>query len=736
MDGAQELKKWLLLNSKPLRNIVVNSRLGAEEEQEHREIVQGVVEDGVFIAQYPRVSFKNKKQPPPPPRHILFVSDHLKLWNRLAASPPHTLGKYAVLFEIALLFVFDRRTANFLAAGMIENLIVQVIIMLREPTMINIMSMSTGLFVWFLFFAFYKSCVLAYKSTASSSLFEASVGKVSLSVSSSFFSDSLNNVSPPLSYRHQFDGKIPYCTLCGLFFDQLWTEVKSSVGGQDATSRSNENGSSSSADTTASASAAKIYDIESNNLTQGKDCFYGDDNGQKSIRMQMLPLGVDGNKSSSSSSSSTVSIISSSIKTEHIVNAESALFAGGSPNNLVDSHSKRSRGDKREEKESGDNDQEEEEDNDDEIQSPRDCLLNSSTTSQCQYYLLLNVGTKFLEGYTATTNPIDIGAFANKMMIFLCVYLSIFAIFTVYFGFEVGGCVLAGGRAHYDPSEHDDPFDCTTQYIFSIGTVFFVIPATFNFIASLGLCMGIVGLWHGARVMHCLASSWVERFAPLRLVTAAAADDEKIHVTPLGNIVGGNDLNLSTLINSYNNNSNNNNNNKSFAHVHIPGTGHVNLTAVVKRDALEHYLFLREFATQVSSLWSNIILFICAGAISFSVVTFYELVVVKNYGLVFDFLWIIPGALLIILGFFATYCFAHANSAVDKITHVFKHASAGEDDFHILGGRELWLQHLQSSPAHWTIHGFAVTWYSLAAFASSVGTLAIGVVASFVYSAL
>jgi len=46
-----------------------------------------------------------------PVKQVLFLEDYVKAWNHLALQRSDALGRHAALFEAALLFMFDSRTA-------------------------------------------------------------------------------------------------------------------------------------------------------------------------------------------------------------------------------------------------------------------------------------------------------------------------------------------------------------------------------------------------------------------------------------------------------------------------------------------------------------------------------------------------------------------------------------------------------------------------------------------------
>ena len=236
-------------------------------------------------------------------------------------------------------------------------------------------------------------------------------------------------------------------------------------------------------------------------------------------------------------------------------------------------------------------------------------------------------------------------------------------------------------------------YTCRNQWLFVIAGGCNLIPVLFEFIVLTGVIICILGLRYGGIIIHAMATSWVQRYAPVR----------KCRLGQAGEVIG---VDASTSVSA------------------------AELVRRLRTDAHEHYLFLHEYVAQVSELWSTFMLSLSVATL---VLVLYALVntvflgnaLIRSTLIVFVFL-------LVSVSVFAIYCFAYANSAVRTIEHALKHRSSA-DDYEIIGGRDVWMEYLGASPAYWTIHGFAITWSSLYVFGSSVITSAAGILGAIIY---
>lgn len=131
---------------------------------------------------------------------------------------------------------------------------------------------------------------------------------------------------------------------------------------------------------------------------------------------------------------------------------------------------------------------------------------------------------------------------------------------------------------------------------------------------------------------------------------------------------------------------------------------------LVQRDAYESYLFLREYMSTASKVWSFTILNFIFLAVFFC--TLFLLGAVANGKRASALLWayysIYTAVRVFLLTMYPITALAHANSYVYALQEQF--LVSAPEDFAILGGRDCWLEFLEKVPAMWTVYGLAVSW--------------------------
>lgn len=316
-----------------------------------------------------------------------------------------------------------------------------------------------------------------------------------------------------------------------------------------------------------------------------------------------------------------------------------------------------------------------------------DRQAEGGSTHQCSYYLLLNVGVSLLE--KCTRFEVRMGHTGSYYVVSFFVYLV-----CVYLG-SISLAVLNCPCIWTVHSALPDAYNCTGELVFMIMTLCNVIPAVYSVVTVMGMVVGIIGLYYGSVVVHGLATSWVERYATLRKYCPEGEGSDAM--VELG---GG---------------------------VTLPAAA---LETRIRMDAHEHYLLLREYATQLSTMWSGIVLVLLVVGMVLTVFAFWAVTIYNSLAL--QVILVLFGIFFVVLCQLAISCFAWANGAVTNIQYALRHGSSS-NDYAVLGGREAWIAYLEDSPAHWTIYGFAITWNVLYAYASSGVTAMIGI-ASFALS--
>ena len=304
--------------------------------------------------------------------------------------------------------------------------------------------------------------------------------------------------------------------------------------------------------------------------------------------------------------------------------------------------------------------------------------MQSNCSTQCAYYMLLNVGAKFLDGHTL--HALKINNTARIMLAFSVILVPILYLYNFIVLFMSYSVVFPGtNKIGFLIGLHD--FSQFLFLVLSFGTVTYYIIFT---VCTLSMLVAVIGMLYGALILHELATCWVERYSGLRKYNSKVIEENTENDTL---VIDG----LTTCSRSLT--------------VHR-----------IERDAYEHYLFIQEFVTQNSNNWSPFLLlliFVSGGFVSFCL---YFILTVKNVTLL-SWIWICVICIFTIL--FPIYCMAYANNAMNTIVTCFRTGSTPAD-YDILGGRDVWMNYVNEEPAYWRLFGVAITWGVLY---STIGTL-------------
>lgn len=343
-----------------------------------------------------------------------------------------------------------------------------------------------------------------------------------------------------------------------------------------------------------------------------------------------------------------------------------------------------------------------------EIQS-RQHLTTSSKPCECAYYLLLNVGAKFLESHTMYRFEISQG---GRYMLLLCfVVIPLLFVYNYVLFMMSYDCIVPGGG---NTAGFMHGLNCAAQYTFvilSFGTISFYVVFV---IITLSILVALVGLLYGAIIMHALAMCWVDRYAGLRIVDdqlEILEEQERRKTHGTGPVAMGrrqpeeekeDDTIMIDSKTSYS---------RSL------------LRYQIERDAYEHYLFIQEYVTQASDMWSPLLLVLFVVSLLFLAFSIYQMFSGAASKVLGPWIWI--AAIFVFTTFFPIYCIAYANAAMRTIQTCFIQG-ATPSDFEILGGRDVWIEYLNQTPAYWTVFGIPVTWsYLYTVLGTVVGSLTV-----------
>jgi hypothetical protein len=171
-----------------------------------------------------------------------------------------------------------------------------------------------------------------------------------------------------------------------------------------------------------------------------------------------------------------------------------------------------------------------------------------------------------------------------------------------------------------------------------------------------------------------------------------------------------------------------------------------------RRDAYERYLFIYYYIHQVSTIFGPAVVTLLAVSAALFVWYFFLAFVTSSALYLTLIAWIIISAAVF---FFTMSCLTSANRTVDHIYQVFKYSlplrsveitddeediehndqtksfllnsgiANSKGDYEVIGGRQEWLDYMESNPIYWTVYGFAITQRWIQSFAVAAITAVI-----------
>jgi len=284
----------------------------------------------------------------------------------------------------------------------------------------------------------------------------------------------------------------------------------------------------------------------------------------------------------------------------------------------------------------------------------------------CPYFLLLNVGARYVASYSRSAiviNPLGKYALLLTLVVVPFVFLYNFVV------------SLLGNTCVFPNSYGAEPWipglSCLAEHIYVWGTLLTLTMYLQFLLGCIAMLVAVIGMLYGSLVLRAMASSWVKRYGSLRQSLSQDMD-----VTEVGGASGD------------------------------PSALPSNFCALLKTDAFEHYLFMQEYVRQISAVWGPLVLVLVLLSAAIFVYAMYYVIFASE-------LIILPtaGVFLVTLSF-PIYCLANANAAIETIRESFVN-QCSPTNFEVIGGRELWVSYLAESPAYWTLFGLAITWNTL-----------------------
>lgn len=323
---------------------------------------------------------------------------------------------------------------------------------------------------------------------------------------------------------------------------------------------------------------------------------------------------------------------------------------------------------------------------------------------ECAFYLLMNVGSRFLRRHTHETLSVDM------IMRYLLLFFLVAVPALFLYNFTELALSFKCGIGDGHKNGFFDGENCTVVY-WMMGSSLGLTTMYFMYlICTLGVVVAIIGLELGAQVFRALVHSWINRFAPLRRVntssagesTAAHGDDRDIVRSVDTEISASASAALVIAVTSAD---------------EISSEGEFAFVPFLERDAFEHYLLIHEYARQSSNLWSPALAFTFLLSTMIVGICLYCMFASHLTANVGPFIGLIVIQLFFM--FLPVYCLASANQAIDDLRDLMGQAAMASD-YAVIGGRDLWMDQLRQHPAYWTVFGFPVTSASLVGLVSSI----------------
>ena len=253
---------------------------------------------------------------------------------------------------------------------------------------------------------------------------------------------------------------------------------------------------------------------------------------------------------------------------------------------------------------------------------------HSSVSCQCAYYLLLNIGARYVASISDTSNRVEIALDSGKWVVGILVAVPLLLLFnfaTTFLGYT---CVCPNSYG-FDPWFVG--LNCTAEYILVLGTGLTVTLYIVWTMVVVSVLVSIFGMAYGSIIMHKMAQGWVARYKGLRLcksddsgsaISEIGLSSANTGGTGSGGWVGGSstnndNINSSSADTTYAfDNENGNGDDDSdgdgddththtHTHTHIQNkcdmiavgsgdnsTSRSQLSLAIKRDAYEQYLFI------------------------------------------------------------------------------------------------------------------------------------------------
>lgn len=339
------------------------------------------------------------------------------------------------------------------------------------------------------------------------------------------------------------------------------------------------------------------------------------------------------------------------------------------------------------------------------------------------YYKWLNMALKFLRRHNGVDpNKITFNRPAYRAMMLFCVFIFPIYVFAANY--------VAVYIIYVEPTCRNDMHAKGCEYFIAqvilTGGTLTLFLMQYIYGASILICL--VGLAYGGEVAFRLADCWLRKYGCLRRV-------RKLDACRLDHSEDRWDEPAPERFSTANESADSDNDDAvggEGKEKQKKSTGSEEIANLIRRDAIEHYLFIRCMMENAGEIWSPVLTGLLVLALYLSVdstvyLAYYEIALVTVVRVA---LFITIRVLFLII--YPVVSIAFANSYIIKLAEAFKFCA--EEDFPVLGGRNHWLEIFERFPATWTYHGvnisterlIGLSWTTFLAFASVVASVLFG----------
>lgn len=366
----------------------------------------------------------------------------------------------------------------------------------------------------------------------------------------------------------------------------------------------------------------------------------------------------------------------------------------------------------------------------------REKKLNSSQKRNPSYYELLNISLKFLNRHNGIDpKEINFDRPTYRMMLLFVlfvfpIYLFLSLYFSSYYLWVIPKC----------ESDFSSSF-CQYYVYFAILSIGSLSAYIMQLIFGSCVLVSLVGLAYGGEIVFRLTDSWRKKFSGLRRVKKdklcyciglTNLELSQFQTIPTNSTSHHDGQNLSLNSQPYSSNSTTqistiqSESDKLIWEEYDSTLLNNDISDLIKRDAIEHYLFIKNVMKSADHIWSPI-LSGCFLLSLYIILTYFSYLMIYNGAVTKFSLFRIVFMICVRALFLIVYpivSISHANSYIYEIKTTFVNSS--ESDFVILGGRSKWIPFIESCSIAWTYYGIWITWDRLFGLLS---TAAAGIIA-------